>query len=133
MKTCKRSDLLDFVVPLRDLATSLTGDPVQGNAVMRKALRELARDDPKKDITGERALRWLSDRVLCICLEQSGCVKCAADFGSEKPSDGQSIQDPQPTFPEDPDPVDGEMHPEPPGDGEDEAESAEAPPYRSAA
>jgi hypothetical protein len=64
---------------LRDLATSLLGDPLAGDAIMRRALRRFVRYDREQSLPVEEAVSWLNDEVLALCLRATGCVQCALD------------------------------------------------------
>jgi hypothetical protein len=68
----------DLIVSMRDLATSLAGDPMLGDAIMRRALFKLQREYPKRELDTAETRDWLSDCVIRDCLARSGCVACAA-------------------------------------------------------
>jgi hypothetical protein len=41
------------------------------------SMRDLRKEDPKRELDGEETREWLRDCVVCECLERSGCVRCA--------------------------------------------------------
>jgi hypothetical protein len=86
-------EMFDLVVTVRDLATSLTGDPMQGDAIMRRALRDLRKDDPKRQVRGEEAREWLTACIVGLCLEHSGCLRCADDEYEDRSDDSDSEDD----------------------------------------
>jgi hypothetical protein len=107
-----RSELRDFIVPLRDLATSLIGDPAQGDAIMRVALRELASEDRKRRIRGEEAKEWLTERVIALCLEATDCPNCAEECRNRECDDDLDDSCPEPNDPDEPDPSDAQPDPD---------------------
>jgi hypothetical protein len=64
-----RSELRDILVRVRDFATSLLGDPTQGDRAVRRAMRRLRRFDPKRELRGRDLEDWLNDCVVGLCAE----------------------------------------------------------------
>jgi hypothetical protein len=78
-------DWHDMKTELRDFATSLTGDPLEGDLVMRRVLRQSRRDAKGRiDLYGMRD--WLMGDIEALCLQRSGCP-LSADPEYVDPSD----------------------------------------------
>jgi len=93
----------DTATELRDFATSLTGDPLEGDVVMRRVLRRFRRAAKRPfDLDGERD--GLMGDIEALCLERVGCPLSAdpeyvdpSDRGEE--DDDESDLDEQDTEP----------------------------------
>lgn len=117
-----RSEIQAIRVRVRDFATSLLGDPIQGDRAASRAMTHLRDVDPKLRPTGPEIEDWLNERVLFLCAEQY--VPGAADRVEALVLEGRceygaSDQEPE----EDPDPED----PEPEDDALDPEEERRAP------
>jgi hypothetical protein len=95
----------DTATQLRDFATSLTGDPLEGDLVMRCVLRRFRRAAKRPfDLDGARD--GLMGDIEALCLERVGCPLSAdpeyvdpSDCDDEDTGDDESDLDEQDTEP----------------------------------
>ena len=92
-----RSELHDILVRVRDFATSLLGDPTQGDRAVRRAMRGLRRFDPKRELRGRELEDWLNDCVVDLCAEayfpeSAACLALfdPSEWGDRGDADGDS-------------------------------------------
>jgi len=106
-----RSELRDIFTRVRDFATSLLGDPAQGDRVARRAKRRVLRSDPKRILRGIELEDTLNDCVIELCAEAyfPGSAERLAywhpddcgedDHEAGDPEDPDPQDDPDPAFP----------------------------------
>jgi hypothetical protein len=74
------SNMHELTVSTRDLATSFVGDPIQGEAIVQRALRWLRREHRAHELDMARTRDFLEDRVAYECLKRSGCAGCVDEY-----------------------------------------------------
>jgi hypothetical protein len=105
------SELHEIVTRVRDFATSLLGDPAQGDRVVRRAKRRVLRSDPERTLRGVELEDALNDCVVELCAaayfpESAGRLAhghwddCGEDDNEAgDPEDPDPQDDPDPCFP----------------------------------
>jgi hypothetical protein len=102
------SELHDILTRVRDFATSLLGDPAQGDRVVRRAKRRILRSDPERTLRGVELEDALNECVVELCAEAyfPGSAERLAywhtDDCGEDDNDAGDPEDPGPQ--DDPDP-----------------------------
>ena len=87
-------DMQDLFVTMRDLATSLAGNPFHGDVITQRAMRDLCEAAREIELGEEQCRKFLGARVLELCLDASGCVKrAAAEEHGDQPKPREERED----------------------------------------